>query len=289
MSAHTLLKASVRKICQLNELTSLLNPWIITPFNPHLAIASDFHPLTTILIYSLLEQISLLGINYVALEPWTVLLWTATTHLGVSLMCLDMFAALRHRELQNTREEKSDSQGSKPRPPKSSSAFWLLPPVLTAALNNATFILYNQTSQAPSRLKQHSNILILSTFATLCFLGCRFADWQIWHRTRRGLDTTTYLTSLLYQLLLLLARVLMRWTAGFQPLISLKTLDEVEAEERFGVQRYRWVKEIGLQRLPDWVMWILPLLCFVFVLSGNLLWGREVKAVWRGGGSRASS
>ena len=279
MPPNSVFEASVLKLCQLNELASFLNPWIITP--PASPMAAGFHPSTTVILYAIMEQGLTFAFYHMAIQPWIILLWAGPFHLYYSGLTIDLLQAHCHtqsRSLFNAADSKDEK--SRPKGQDPFSGFWLLQPLLTAALNNGTLVLFAQTLQSPSRLEQHPNVRILEMFSIVLFLGCRFADLDIWRRTRRGgswNEWRSLLVPLYCQVILLSVRASLRWVVGFSPLLGIQMMSYVEAEENFGLQRYQWIKEMNLPKLPPWVLWASPVLVFVLTLSGRLLLNRSLK------------
>jgi hypothetical protein len=124
----------------------------------------------------------------------------------------------------------------------------MLLPVFTSALVNAALLLYTQSLQAPS-LRQEPFIRYLAPFAILIYLGCRFADYNVCRRTRRGLslghpEIGRFLSAFLYQAVLFALRAFIRVTVGLVPFVAFQTPDPVEAERSFGLEQYKWIKEL---------------------------------------------
>jgi hypothetical protein len=84
-------QAFVVKLSQLNELTSCLNPWIITPsaaIGDSFAVG-DLHPAITTVVYAVLEPLSMRLIQYSAIRPWILLLASSPVHLWWTSLLLD--------------------------------------------------------------------------------------------------------------------------------------------------------------------------------------------------------
>ena len=280
MPPNGIFEASVVKVCQLNELTGFLNPWIITPLASRMP--GDLHPYATVLLYAILEQGVTFAIYHLAIQPWTILLWAGPFHLYLSWFIMDVFQTIRHKE-QRSLSTTVSAEDQFPPPSKAqniSLAFLLLSPFLTAALNNGTLVLFAQTLQAPSRLQQHPNVRILEVLSIVLFLGCRFADLDVWRRSgREGFsgEWRSFLVPLYCQATLFGVRALLRWIFGVSPLLGIQMMGPVEAEEHFGLQRYQWIKEVNLPKPPAWVLWVGPGLVFVTTLSSRLFLDRALK------------
>lgn len=68
MPSVEILEASVVKLCQLNELTTLFSPWII--FVPSTSqLARKIHPAAFALIYAIAEQSLTFACHYLAWHP----------------------------------------------------------------------------------------------------------------------------------------------------------------------------------------------------------------------------
>ena len=245
--------AFVVKLSQLNELTTCLNPWIITPSaaSHDSFTAGDLHPAITTVVYAVLEPLSLRLIQYSAIRPWILLLALSPVHLWWSSLLLDTHhwyavAQKNHSVTLETHKVDISSKQKLKKPPP--LALSLLLPVFTSALVNVALLLYTQSLQAPS-LRQEPFIRYLAPFAILIYLGCRFADYKICIRTGRGLslghlEIGIFLSAFLYQTLLFAFRAFIRTTFGLIPFIAFQMPDPVEAERSFGSEQYKWIKQL---------------------------------------------
>lgn len=144
----------------------------------------------------------------------------------------------------------------------------LLQPLLTAVIINATLILFALSLYAPSLRQQKYIIQILAPFAIVIFLGCRFADYEIYKRTRRAPFLGPFLGdygrkrligALLCLAVLFAVKAYIRATIGLDPFIAFRMPNVIEAEQKFGPERYRWIEKA----VPNLGPWISLMLVFV--------------------------
>ncbi|KUJ09642.1 uncharacterized protein LY89DRAFT_787927 [Mollisia scopiformis] len=269
-------RAFISIISQSNELTSCFNPWVITPTVPYdeLETSLNVNPVITTVAYAILEPLITKGLLHLAVPPWTLLLGFSPFHIMWSLNMMIIYTGLYRTAQSSMRTSLGyEKPPSVERGRSNERDFYQLYaagtfvlPVISSATINATLLLFSQSLYEESLIKQ-PRMLLLAFGAILTYLGCRFGDYVICKETRRGRSLSQ---AIFYQLMLSAIRGYVRILVGFPPFMAFQIPDTIEIEQRFGSERYQWIKEIS-QRYPFKYSWVLALVSVPLGLLGQYL------------------
>lgn len=259
--------------CQIlskgNELTSFLNVWIIASDR----VASDgsgaailnVHPILSSTLYACLETIIsklllrwpyLSRIQLISIGPMHVWLLSSSIlahinlsrHWKTSAENVPVTTSTKTQDLEKAPVQPSstpdDETFSRKRRKQHQAVLALLPALVSAALMNASLILFTQSFSAPSVRDELHLLDYLALFSLLLYLGCRYADVMLCKALQRpgsfkGLFRFSLDSPLFCLPLLLIVRSCVRLTFGLSPFMGLHTPDAVEAEALFGLHHFK--------------------------------------------------
>ncbi|EPE36473.1 hypothetical protein GLAREA_05811 [Glarea lozoyensis ATCC 20868] len=281
-------RSSLRILCQLNEISSCLNPWIITQScSGDVAItALDMNPLYSTVGYAILEPLFTTQLQGATAPAWSILIGMSSLHITWTLNAMVSYTNL----LLIIRLKGLDSSDESIDPPTFVARYrrdnptiqfftmlsFILPIISASIINACLLTLYD--SVCVESLSQQPRIYLVAPIALIFFFTCRYADYEICRKTGRG--RPSYMAVLL-QLCLCGIRFCVRAAVGLLPFMPFQEMDHAERERLYGSDRYVWTEE-GRRGKFFTTSWALALVGAPLTIFGYLLmtqWPKEIDRI----------
>ena len=268
--ACIVLKSITIAVTSLNELVLCTSQWIISPSHPPTPFP---YPLYTSIAYALAEPLYAILITRMGVQAWINLLGTSQ-HFWVCQLAMDYIVYVinsqrplptRPPEISTTGEagEKRTFYASETQPDHSEAprSVWqtyvaVLFPVQSTAACNAALLLFASDLDASLRHDNANVILFFSGFAIVIYLGSRYADFTISHRTYKvSLWKPRSHKNLALQLgclvLLLSLKTGIRILLGLHPFPLLQDIGSTEVRPILGQETPPWIETVQAWT-PTW-------------------------------------
>jgi hypothetical protein len=265
-------RASVDMLVRSNEITSCFNPWVITPsvFPDEVEPVLIVSPIITAVVYAVIEPVAVKHLQSLTAPPWSSVMGHSSNHLLWSLMNMIGYTTLcgipKSSKQSSTSDNVTTLSLQRLRWHRFYVIFVIMQATVSSAVVNSALLVFSQSLHVPSLLQQPS-VLFLTPLALLVSVGCRFADYTICRKTRRG---RSLCQALIYQAVLFCIRACTRAMIGIPPFMLFEKLDPTAAERMYGSDRYAWVYE-GQKGVAFKVEMILTLCPIPLVLVGYYL------------------
>jgi hypothetical protein len=273
-STFDIFRSFIRILCQLNEISSCLNPWIITQSHSgDVAIAAlDMNPVYSTVGYAVLEPLFVRQLQGLAAPTWSLLIGTSSWHIVWSLNAMISYTGLLgivrsiESDLSNRSIDLPTFMKQRRRITRLFQFFTLVNfvlPMMSASLVNACLLIFSESLHVESLLRQPRILLVVPT-AMIVFLTCRFADYEICRKAGRGRPSYE---AIMLQLCLCAIRFCVRAAVGLLPLMPFQEIDHIERERLYGSERYQWTNE-GRSGILFTTSWVLALCGLPLMIAG---------------------
>jgi hypothetical protein len=256
------LKSIVTVVTLLNELVLFTSDWITSSSHPPTPFP---HPAYTSSAYALAEPLYTILITRIGVQAWINLLNTPQ-HFWVCEFAMDYIihllnsrtaSSVQSPEISGTHEagDKSDhlpsesqSDHHEPRS-KWQTYVAVLFPVHSAAASNAALLLFAADLDTSLKMDNANVLLLFSGLAMLFYLGSRYADYKISHRTYKlSLWKPQSCKNLALQLgclvLLLSLKIGIRILLGLHPFPLLQDIGSTEVRPILGQDTPPWIESV---------------------------------------------
>jgi hypothetical protein len=219
---------------QINECFACFNPWIFVPPQSLDRRTSWLHALCLTLSYAAIETIAIRGMQASDIPPW-IFAWCLSPLTGLSTY---IFICLQDAELYDDLTIKKDkektSKYSQRHQVRNTVALLLC--VITAAVINASLLLFGQSLYASWIQQRYHVTHVFGPLAVVVNLACRYCDYEIYKRSGRPLALrelscySVYGPAVIFLAILFVARLYIRILAGVEPFLAFHVLGADQAD-----------------------------------------------------------
>lgn len=231
-----MLQTSVLFLGQLNECLAILNPWIFIPASGDRG--ADWRETFCLCAsYAVAEPLTTLALRTSGVPPWITTLCLSPVNLFAGFVSIALHDHAFEEELPSIKDKAGMHQEEHRHQIKSAAT--LMPSVFSAAVLNASVLLFGQSLSA-TWIRERSYIThILGPFAVAIFLACRYADFEIYKRTGRPLSlrevrsSAAKVPAALCLCALFGARLCVRLLIGVAPFLAFDRLQAHRADAMY--------------------------------------------------------